>query len=387
MEQPDRSPRSLARRARDVALILAATLLLFALVEGSASTVLFVHDLATATAATGPRLPATVHDPELGWVFAPRLDRPDFFGPGIGLRTGPEGRRGGRGVEPDVPPGKVRVLCSGDSFTFGCGVADSDSWCAQLEELDPRLETLNLAAAGYGLGQMHLGYRREGARLEHDAHVLALIAEDFRRMVREEFRGVPKPRLRVVDGRLVAPEGPVPPPGRLRTFRERIGPAIRELRVVRLALGLLDRLAPDGDRDPPSDPAGPAALSASEIELADRIFASTAELSLARDAPFIVLFLPVLGDLGVTPRPHAAAWRAWLREASERHGFLFLDLTPRFAALANEEISRLFIPPDPSGVRRGRGHYTRSGHAIVARAVHEALTSVPGFIPSSPGDG
>ena len=101
------------------------------------------------------------YDPELGWVALPNVALPDMWGPGIGLYTDSNGFRG-RTETPVAPPAdKVRVMCSGDSFTFGSGVADEATWCAQLAARDPRIEAINLGQGGYGVDQAFLRFRRD----------------------------------------------------------------------------------------------------------------------------------------------------------------------------------------------------------------------------------
>lgn len=57
---------------------------------------------------------------------------PNFYGPGVGLNTNSRGFRGMMPVSDAVPNGKLRIVCSGDSFTLGWGVGDDEAWCAQL---------------------------------------------------------------------------------------------------------------------------------------------------------------------------------------------------------------------------------------------------------------
>lgn len=67
----------------------------------------------------------------------------------------------------DVPPGRYASSARGGSFTLGYGVGDADTWCALLQTIDPRLETVNMGQAGYGLDQalslVQAGRRRRQA--------------------------------------------------------------------------------------------------------------------------------------------------------------------------------------------------------------------------------
>jgi len=68
------------------------------------------------------------HDAELGWVSVPHLDLEDAWGRGRTLRTNGRGFRGDRELAPEPDPGRISVVCSGDSFTYGEGVGDDSTW-------------------------------------------------------------------------------------------------------------------------------------------------------------------------------------------------------------------------------------------------------------------
>ncbi len=95
---------------------------------------------------------------------------------------------------PDLRPAR-RLVCSGDSFTFGYGVGDEATWCALLATIPPGIETVNMGQGGYGLDQAYLWYRRDGLHLGHQVHVMALITRDFERMASDRFVGYGKPLL------------------------------------------------------------------------------------------------------------------------------------------------------------------------------------------------
>ena len=152
----------------------------------------------------------TIHDGLLGWVNAPNVKIPDMYGPGLDLDINGQGFRGTEDVTRRRPRGKVRVICSGDSFTLGYGVGNADAWCRRLARLEGRIQAVNMGQGGYGVDQAFLWYRRDGTRYQHDAHVLALVTTDIERLRRREFLGIPKPRLRVRDGKLALEGVPVP---------------------------------------------------------------------------------------------------------------------------------------------------------------------------------
>ena len=142
------------------------------------------------------------YDPDLGWVSKPNVAIPDMYGPGADLHTTSQGFRGTVDPGPTPPPGKTRVVCSGDSFTFGYGVGDDFTWCAGLAKLDPRLETINMGQGGYGVDQAFLWYRRDGAALAPAIHIFAFIDGDFERTRGARFLDFGKPTLALRGGTL-----------------------------------------------------------------------------------------------------------------------------------------------------------------------------------------
>jgi lysophospholipase L1-like esterase len=99
----------------------------------------------------------------------------------IGLR-GPE-------VAPTKAQGTKRLLCLGDSFTFGKGVDDSTTYTAQLQHaLDARLghdawEVLNAGVVSYGTANAYQFLKARGLALEPDAVVLQMCWNDFQENV------------------------------------------------------------------------------------------------------------------------------------------------------------------------------------------------------------
>src|SRR5262249_7789336 len=147
----------------------AFSLLLF---EGCASVVLRTYEVLFVETGVIERR-HTRYDELLGWVNVPNLDVKDIYGPGTVLHTNSRGFRGTDEYTVEVPVGRKRVLCSGDSYTFGVDASDSDTWCHQLAVLAPTFETINMGLGGYGIDQAFLWYQRDGERYAHDVQILA----------------------------------------------------------------------------------------------------------------------------------------------------------------------------------------------------------------------
>ncbi len=87
----------------------------------------------------------------------------------------------------EKPPGTVRILCVGDSFTFGKGVEDDEPFCrlledrlnAQATEGAPRYQMLNAGVVSYGTANELRYLQPRGLRFEPDLVMLQLHSNDF----------------------------------------------------------------------------------------------------------------------------------------------------------------------------------------------------------------
>jgi hypothetical protein len=161
-------------------------------------------DAAAAVSAPAIEGGYIVDDPELGWCIAPNA------GSGV-RRSNADAARGGppSGYSRQVPPGMVRVLTFGDSFTHCDDVSDEHTWQAQLQQLRPDVEAVNFGVPAFGTDQAFLRWRRESARLESTVSLLCIWPEDLcRNLGVERFYLTPtgvslaKPRFVFADGRL-----------------------------------------------------------------------------------------------------------------------------------------------------------------------------------------
>ena len=150
------------------------------------------------------------YDPDLGWRHVANKYVPDLNGPGLGLRTNGQHMRGLRDHALEDNADKYRILCLGDSFTMGYGVADDETYPAMLGQLHPSLDTINMGLGGYGVDQCYMWYQRDGAKLQVDVLLFTLIVGDFFRMnPLGNVADIPKPVLELVDGNPVAINTPV----------------------------------------------------------------------------------------------------------------------------------------------------------------------------------
>ena len=116
-------------------------------------------------------------DQEAYWRVAPnqRDPRP----PAVSVNR--QGFRGDHDIG-DKQPGRARVLVLGDSYTWGMGVGDDETYSAQLEAMsDGRLEVINGGTPGWGLFQFKVRLDRWIDKLDPDFVVVLINTADILR--------------------------------------------------------------------------------------------------------------------------------------------------------------------------------------------------------------
>lgn len=305
-------------------------------------------------------------DEEIGWVARPGVRLPHLYGRDVGLSTNARGFRGVRETAKPVPPERRRIVCSGDSFTLGYGVADAEAWCARLESLLPGVETVNLGQGGYGLDQAWLWFRRQAPELDHQVHLFAFIGEDFLRMEVDRFAGHAKPVLRIgAGGELQLTNVPVPADPSIVPSLVRSIQGLRQLRVVQLyeafsggPLDLESRPSPEQDT----------------AAIALRVLEDLASTARETGSALVAVWLPMQGDLPAGP---GDVVREGLRIELERRGITMLDLLADFRALPAREAKALFLQPGEIDFPAAEGHYTAEGNAFVAERLAARLRALP----------
>jgi hypothetical protein len=349
--------------AANLLLMLGAPLTVLLLLEGVGSM------LMAARAAKGTiYMQEEAHaryDADLGWSHRPLLQLPALYGPGARFTTNAQGFRSTEAYAARAARGQYRVVCLGDSFTMGFGVSDEETYPARMQAQCPSLQAVNMGQGGYGLDQDYLWYKRDGAPLQPDLLVFALIAQDFYRMNEDDFIGYPKPVLRVRDGRLAVDNVPVPQRFGQRTTRRRVQAFFEGLGVVR-TMRWLARRGP-APKETFDGEVRPESLAAAALAL-DDLAASTR----GHQGQLALVYLPTRDRLAKEPTPEAA----WMEDYARRANVPFVNLVPEFARLPPWEIAALFRPDH---------HYTTRGNRFVAEALLRRLRErVPGFPDCGP---
>ncbi len=301
-----------------------------------------------------------------------RLYRPDeacFFrlAPGVVLgetgnprifdvRTNAHGLRGPEITTPK-PAGTFRVLCVGDSCTFGSGAGGDRTYPAQLEQLlrarhpGRSIEVLNAGVPGFTSYQGLMYLRSAGLDLSPDAVVIALGFNDIQ-------PARPGDKRPFAQGREMSD----------REYAELLrGPG--GLGITRLARRLMARSEEAGESIAPAGVEDDSALDGSDAR--PRVSSDEYREHLAwmidecrrRGAETVVVSWPILpqaAGIQLAGRSRMISDNQRLAaEASREHGASFVDLVPILAGRTDLFIDIVHLNPD--------------GYALVANALLEPI--------------
>lgn len=306
------------------------------------------------------------HHPVLGWYSQKNrtasLKSPQF--PEVAVHTNSSGFRGTREYSILKPQGIKRVALLGDSFAFGFGVQDRETFAVSLEEADRKLEVLNVGVPGYGMDQIYLSYREVAKKYNPDIVLIGIFPEDFWRCTRSfADSGHVKPYFSLASNdKLVLHNVPVPPPYSLNTNQF---PLLIEQGFVRKILysSLLYRLLQK-----------PFTKLAKNLRLIDpessdewiigRAILHEMLKDIRRDGAKPVLLLMPSKDWAQTTR-RTSLERSLIRFA-KREKIDMIDLKPAFyAAVSDGRLEDYYIKDD--------WHWTAKGHALTSHEIQQYL--------------
>ncbi|HQR66939.1 MAG TPA: SGNH/GDSL hydrolase family protein [Thermoanaerobaculia bacterium] len=335
--------------------------------------------------------------PRLLAVPASRAEEFFAFDPGLGWTNRPNGhgrmtflpdfdheiRINGRGLRDRefaaVPPaGTRRVLCLGDSFTWGMGVEAEETWPKVLERSLRGAEAMNAGVNAWTTSQELLWLRREGLTYRPDAVVVGFYVNDFEENL-DEYAGIyRRPYFVLEAGRLVLKNVPVVQPEGAR-WLPRGAWLQNHSYLFRLGLfgwdwvrrGFLERteLSPLPRRDPsrPAALGGPEAPPALDVTRA--LLAELERTSRESGALFAVLLIPANRQVRPSLRsmpaaPAAAAAYEAARGICRELGLVAAD--PLDALRASEERG---LPV----YHRMDMHWNAAGHRLAGELVARLL--------------
>ncbi len=337
-------------------------------IEGLANLGVFVSDVASLADQPLAERRHTRHDATLGWTNEPGRRVPDLYGPGASVTID---ERGFRASPVAIAGDAVAVVCSGDSFTFGYGVDDADTWPAQMTSLDDRLASVNLGLGGYGLDQSYLRYLRDGAPIAHAVHVVAFVSDDITRMTSRRFAGYSRPWLERTDGAPAVRGVPVPDDGYESPWMTQNAYLFRRIGVVEAAR----RISGSG-RAAPLDHSVMTLEQAADV--AWDALRHLRVLGAERGVELIVVVLPTQADI----QPNTADFlREPMVAALRGDGLHVLDLVEELRARPPTDPRSYFIPEGAVDFPGAAGHYTRAGNRWVAAQVLPAVRSAARLAP------
>lgn len=343
-----------------VSLNLGIILLMLVIIEGLSGLMLLCKSLVQSKGITVAERFHTKYDPELGWSNVPNKKLPDFYGSGKDMKINGQGFRSDYDYSMKVPDKKVRIICSGDSFTLGYGVSSQMTWANLLTGYNNAVETVNMGQGGYGIDQIYLWYMRDGIKLDHDVHLFAFIGNDFRRMLRDNLVGYGKPYLKVANGDLVTCNTPVPRASYVFGWLTRNREKISKLATARLIAEFMKK-----------EQGNEIQVNNKEV-LVETIFANLHRVNSEKGRPFVLVWLPNYNNAEFDDL------RSGIHQLSRKNGWHFIDLTADMEKLG-EDRHKMFIPDDGTQPEYtgAAGHYSDEGNRMIARALYEKLESIP----------
>jgi hypothetical protein len=276
----------------------------------------------------------------LGWEVRPNL-RTD------GITSNSAGLRGLREYSWEPRADQVRVLCVGDSFTFGEHLRDEETMPVRLEaELNQgsaTWEVLNLGVVAYGTDQQWLRLSEKGLRYKPSIVVLGFFEENLDRNVLS-FRDYAKPYFLLRHGQLVLQNVPVPAPEELLARPPKFPPV-----YLASFLGTLF-----GDLRSSFALGNLAGTEAGRVTLA--ILEAMRERVVGSGGVLVLMTIP-------RPiRPRGGHTEEMLAEWAQRTETPFLNLRTAYLALPPQAREHLY-----------GGHWTPYGASVSARFLAEKL--------------
>jgi len=261
-------------------------------------------------------------------------------------------RLGYRGPDVDAikPPDTLRIVCTGDSSTFGMGVADDETWPARLADMlevllegARHVEVINAAVPGYSTEQNRRQVERDLLALQPDVLIVCPTAQNDL-------------RWQVNAGDAAALDG--------NTHWRRLLDQSHLLRLVRGG-GLRDAFHVSGRRDPDTPGARPRVTPA-EFE---------ANLQRMSEAALEHNVLPVLL---VTEH---SEWRESIDPAIDASEDTVVRIADESGALA-ADAREAFAGYAPYPMFSDGIHFTELGQQLVANAALRALLQQPELLAS-----
>lgn len=284
------------------------------------------------------------YDAFLGWSNIAGYYDQNGFGKNAYIRINAQGFRNNSNFDVQVPKGKKRIICSGDSFTFGHGVSNDEVWCELLTRIDGSLEAINMGQRAYGIDQAYLWYMRDGIKFDHQVQVFGIIYDNFNRFG-SRFNGYNKPFLVLDQGKLLVKNVPVP----------------YALRFIRVARKMRSRFEPHSPED--------IEKQSMSRQITLTILENLKKINQGKRSRLVVVYFPTYyTDFHKDPD---RAIRDFLSGELKQRDIDFLDLTEDFGKLPEDQRKRAYMNKDGKG-----WHYSPFGNRLVADLIYKHLSPV-----------
>ena len=309
-----------------------------------------------------------LHSPLLGWVLPANTHH--FFSIDMPVSINSAGLRDDE-IPMEKPPGEMRVLALGDSFTFALGVAFEDIWAQRLETLLKEqgpirdVQVINAAVAGYNTRQELIYLLAEGFSWQPDAIVVAFYWNDLL----DNEPPLPDP---ATTPRLAPGEGVLPRDQQTHTLPSWLRDGLRRSLVLYLSVNRAKGLW--ASFHPPQTPLvavqralleGDRETLAPYLRVTEQRLLEIASAARQRQVPVVLVYFP---DEGEVVRPgRGFQIPAWLGEVWRTTGMPFVDLGAPFVA-SRQAGKNPFLPYDL--------HPNATGMDIAAHAMLPVITSL-----------
>ena len=310
--------------------------------------------------------PYSQRDAVRGWVNRPNVvvsyGEPEFV---TTVSHNSHGFRGGE-VPLEPEPGRKRILVLGDSFAYGVGVEDDETFSALLARRDPDLDVINTGVNGYGTNQQLLLLRDDGRQFEPDIVLVAFFWNDPANNLHSHVRFKLEGDELVYPDAIEFPAAEVVKPRRpwlRRSYAYRFASDRLKVLIFRLK-GLLGRPQADGWLRP-HEYAEAWELEFALLREVKRVAAEAGAAMYLVIIPDQVQVHPGFETVGLTEDDYQVQDR--LLDFAASAEIPALDLLPALREDFAEHGGLLYY-------RRDR-HLTARGHRVAARAIHDGLVA------------
>lgn len=274
----------------------------------------------------------------LGWSPIPGFRDPDFYGPKIGVEISEQGFRHNGRVQKHLAFDQRRILCSGDSFTFGSGVLKEETWCEGLaKSLGPKVEAVNLGVSGYSVAQSILRYEIESPALQHHLHVFFTSSLEYNRLEDDSIT------YQMKDGEIKW---------------DQVSESSKWAQKIRNNRAVFQGLEIYKVWEKFSKPRDEKYFSAL------RLLPYLKAISEKNGATLVLVYFPFGPE---NERDHnTQPYYDFLRQFAQESGTFFVDLADMFAHMSERERKLMH---NPAPIR----HYSKAGNTLIAKLIEKAL--------------